>query len=73
MPFQRILRFGLSALILLALMIDTLGWHQYPYLTKLENWTYDARLNSTRPNSLDDRIVILDIDENSLAVVGQFI
>ncbi|MCH6564770.1 MAG: adenylate/guanylate cyclase domain-containing protein [Proteobacteria bacterium] len=72
MQFQRILRFGLSALILLALMIDTLGWHQYPYLTKLENWTYDARLNSTRPNSLDNRIVILDIDENSLAVVGQW-
>jgi adenylate cyclase len=72
MQFQRILRFGLSALILLALLVDTLDWHQYPYLTKLENWTYDVRLNSTRPNSLDDRIVILDIDENSLAVVGQW-
>jgi adenylate cyclase len=72
MQFQRILRFGLSALILLALLVDTLDWHQYPYLTKLENWTYDVRLNSTRPNSLDDRIVILDIDENSLAEVGQW-
>ena len=72
MQFQRILRFGLSALILLALLVDTLELHQYPYLTKLENWTYDVRLNSTRPNSLDDRIVILDIDENSLAVVGQW-
>lgn len=72
MQFQRILRFGLSALILLALLVDTLELHQYPYLTKLENWTYDVRLNSTRPNSLDDRIVILDIDENSLAEVGQW-
>ncbi len=72
MQFQRILRYGLSALILLALLVDTLDWHQYSFLTKLENWTYDVRLNATRPNSLDDRIVILDIDEKSLALVGQW-
>ena len=72
MQFQRILRFGLSGLILLALLINASGIYKYSFLKQLENWTYDARLNFTRLNSVDDRIVIIDIDENSLAKVGRW-
>ncbi len=72
MQFQRILRFGLSGLILLALLINASGVYKYSFLKQLENWTYDARLNFTRLNSVDDRIVIIDIDENSLAKVGRW-
>ncbi|MEE8364462.1 MAG: adenylate/guanylate cyclase domain-containing protein [Gammaproteobacteria bacterium] len=72
MQFQRIIRLALSALILLALLLDTSGLVKYPFVKQLENWTYDARLNFTRPNTIDNRIVIVDIDENSLAEVGRW-
>ena len=67
MQLQRIVRLVLSALILLILLVDTSGLYKYPFLKQLENWTYDTRLNFTRPDTLDDRVVIIDIDENSLA------
>ena len=72
MQFQRILRLALSGLILLVLLLDTAGVIKYPFLKQLENWTYDARLNFNRLNTVDDRIVIVDIDENSLALVGRW-
>ena len=72
MQLQRIVRLVLSALILLVILLDTSGLYKYPFIKQLENWTYDARLNFTRPNTIDDRIVILDIDENSLAEVGRW-
>ena len=72
MQLQRIVRLTLSALILLVLLIDTSGLIKYPFIKQLENWTYDARLNFTLPNTIDDRIVIIDIDENSLAEVGRW-
>ena len=72
MQLQRIIRLVLSALILFILLIDTSGVYKYPFLKQLENWTYDTRLNFTRPDTLDDRVVIVDIDENSLAEVGRW-
>jgi len=72
MQFQRIVRLTLSALLLLVLLLDTTDIYRYPFLAQLEDWTYDARLNFLRPNSIDNRIVIVDIDENSLAEVGRW-
>ncbi len=72
MQLQRILRLLLSLLVLIALLIDTSGHYKYPFLQKLENWTYDSRLNFTRPNTLDEQIVIVDIDEMSLTKIGRF-
>lgn len=72
MQFQRILRLTLSALILLVMLLETTGILRYPFLDQLENWTYDARLNFSRPDTIDDRIVIVDLDENSLAKVGRW-
>ncbi|MFT6991836.1 MAG: adenylate cyclase, partial [Paraglaciecola sp.] len=72
MLIQRILRITLGGVILLALLIDTFGIIKYPFLNQLENWTYDARLNYKRLNTIDDRIVIVDIDESSLALEGRW-
>jgi len=72
MQLQRIVRLVLSALILLVILLDTSGLYKYPFIKQLENWTYDARLNFTRPDTIDDRIVIVDIDETSLAEVGRW-
>ncbi len=41
-------------------------------LQRLDDIIYDARLRATMPRALDERIVIVDIDEKSLAEVGQW-
>ena len=42
------------------------------FLTNLEQWAYDTRLNFMSPKTRDSEIVILDIDEKSLAEIGQW-
>ncbi|AFU48347.1 adenylate/guanylate cyclase with chase sensor [Acidovorax sp. KKS102] len=41
-------------------------------LERLDNIIYDTRLRVTMPRTLDERIVIVDIDEKSLGRVGQW-
>ncbi len=41
-------------------------------LQRLDHILYDARLRATMPRTLDERIVIVDIDEKSLAEVGRW-
>ena len=41
-------------------------------LQRLDDIIYDARLRATMPRTMDDRIVIVDIDEKSLAEVGRW-
>lgn len=41
-------------------------------LQRLDDIIYDARLRATMPKTMDDRIVIVDIDEKSLAEVGRW-
>jgi len=41
-------------------------------LQRLDDIIYDARLRATMPRTLDDRIVIVDIDEKSLAEIGHW-
>lgn len=41
-------------------------------LQRLDDIIYDARLRATMPKTLDERIVIVDIDEKSLAEIGRW-
>ncbi len=41
-------------------------------LNRLDQVIYDTRLRATMPGTLDERIVIVDIDEKSLAEVGHW-
>ena len=41
-------------------------------LQRLDDIIYEARLRATMPQTLDERIVIVDIDEKSLAEVGRW-
>ncbi|MCK4707891.1 MAG: CHASE2 domain-containing protein, partial [Gammaproteobacteria bacterium] len=72
MRLQQVFRLLLSLLILITLLINASGLYHYPFLQKLENWTYDSRLNFTLPDTLDKEIVIVDIDEISISKVGRF-
>lgn len=48
------------------------GLLSLPGLTQLEAQLYDARVRYSASNEPDDRIVILDIDEKSLAEIGRW-
>ncbi|MGA8514024.1 MAG: CHASE2 domain-containing protein, partial [Burkholderiaceae bacterium] len=41
-------------------------------LQRLDDIIYDTRLRATMPKTMDDRIVIIDLDEKSLAEVGRW-
>jgi len=45
---------------------------EIPLLNDIENIAYDLRLKLTMPSTFDSRIVILDIDEKSLASEGRW-
>ena len=66
----------IPVLISLFLVVLTLcyltGEIRLPFLDKMENIAYDTRLKMTMPNTVDNSIVIVDIDEKSLAEIGRF-
>lgn len=43
-----------------------------PMLHELDGALYDLRLRLTMPRTLDERVVIIDVDERSLAQLGQW-
>jgi CHASE2 domain-containing sensor protein len=51
----------LSFTLTLLLLAHTAGQITIPTLQRIENILYDLRLRTTMPNTLDERIVILDI------------
>ena len=57
--------------VLLALAHAT-GAIRLPGLENLDRLIYDARLRATMPRTLDDRIVIVDVDDASLDRQGQW-
>lgn len=58
-------------LVVLTLCYST-GNIPLPFIDRLEYASYDARLNMTMPNTIDNNIVIVDIDEKSLKEIGRF-
>ncbi|MDT8990144.1 adenylate/guanylate cyclase domain-containing protein [Curvibacter sp. APW13] len=57
--------------LVFALMHAT-GVLHLPVLQRLDDIIYDARLRATAPGTEDSRVVIVDIDERSLAEVGRW-
>lgn len=62
----------IGLLIVLLMLLHVSGLLPLSPVTKLELWSYDARLIMTMPNSLDERVVIVDIDEKSLKQQGHW-
>lgn len=69
---RRWLRMAVVALPLLLALLHATETLRLPVFDRLDHLIYDARLRATMPRTLDDRIVIVDIDEDSLARVGQW-
>lgn len=48
------------------------GWIKIDLLDRIDHIVFDTRLRATMPKTLDPRIVVVDIDEKSLAEVGRW-
>jgi adenylate cyclase len=56
----------------LVTLLHVTGWVRLTPLDWVDNLIYDMRLRATMPRTLDERIVIVDIDEKSLAEQGRW-
>lgn len=65
-------RIAVTLIPLILALLHAVGIAPVGVLQRLDDIIYDARLRATMPKTLDDRIVIVDIDEKSLAEVGRF-
>ncbi len=66
------IRIGISLAVLLTFLMHTLGVLHMGFVDRMENLAYDIRLNVMMPNTVDSRIVIVDIDERSLLEQGRW-
>ena len=58
---------------MLATMLGhSLRWYDIPLVTRLEAIAYDSKIRLTMPQTRDERVVIVDIDEKSLAEQGRW-
>jgi adenylate cyclase len=67
---RMLVRLGISAAVFVVFMLHTSGIVPSRLLATIENVTYDARILLTMPNTIDPRVVIVDIDEKTLAAEG---
>jgi adenylate cyclase len=65
-------RIAVTLIPLVFALLHATGVLPIGVLQRLDDIIYDARLRATMPRTLDERIVIVDIDEKSLAEVGQW-
>ncbi len=72
MYFRLITRLLISIVVLLPFLLHNRGDMDIPALDRIEQFAYDARLVLTMPQTPDERIVIVDIDEKSLTAEGQW-
>ncbi len=66
------IRGALNLAVLLFFLAHVSGHMTWGFIDHLENLAYDARLVFTMPNTSDNRIVIVDIDEKSLKEEGRW-
>ena len=69
---QHIVRIALGLAVVALFLGHAAEIYQIKFLDQLDNIIYDARLKLTAPNTKDDKVVILDIDEKSLGELGRW-
>ena len=72
MDIQRSVRYALSLALTAMFLLHVGGILPIPFLETLENLAYDARLKLMMRDSADKQVVIIDIDERSLAEIGRW-
>jgi adenylate cyclase len=64
--------FALSLVVIVLLLLHASNLLPLAFIHKLENYSYDMRLNLFMPSAMDSKIVIVDIDEKSLIEQGRW-
>ncbi len=67
---RMLVRVAISLALFFFFLIHTSGLKESRLFTTAENLTYDARVLLTMPNTVDPRVVIVDLDEKTLAAEG---
>lgn len=65
-------RIVLGLVILAFFLVHAAGITRFGFIERLEAFAYDARLLLTMPRTVDPRVVVVDIDEKSLAEEGRW-
>ena len=65
-------RIAVTLIPLVFALMHAVGVLRVGVFQRLDDIIYDARLRATMPHTLDDRIVIVDIDEKSLSEIGHW-
>ena len=68
----RVLRAALLSVAVLGALAHAAGLLPLPFIAALDNAIADGRLRAFMPRTLDARIVIVDVDEKSLAQIGRW-
>lgn len=69
---KHLTRFVLGALCIFAFLGHAGHVWDIPFVSVMDAYLYDARLRITMPDTIDDRVVVVDLDEKSLAEVGRW-
>ena len=69
---RRGLRLAAAFLPMLLALLHATGAWRMPVLERLDQIIYDIRLRATMPRTLDERVVIVDLDERSLQEIGHW-
>ena len=67
-----LIRVLISILMLALFTAHIAAKPRFELIDRIENYLYDVRVRLTMPGGVDDRIVIIDIDEASQAELGQW-
>lgn len=67
---QHVVRIALGLVVVALFVGYAAQFYRVDFVTRFDHLLYDTRLRLTAPGGSDDRIVILDIDERSLATPG---
>ena len=67
---HQIVRYAISLALFALLILHLNHVFRIGLLEQFENSSYDARIRATMPNTVDPRVVIVDIDERSLTAEG---
>ena len=69
---QHLVRIAIGLVIVLGFIGHAAQFYNIGLISQLDNIIYDTRLRLTMPGKVDERIVILDIDEKSLQEVARW-
>lgn len=69
---QYVIRHALGLSILLMLPGHAVRAYETPFIHSLDNLIYDTKIKPTMPQTMDERVVVFDIDEKSRSEIGSW-